>query len=106
MGYYSFSDLAIEEIEEICEFLAQTHPRLASQWFDEVREKCKLVSSFPSMSKSYAWLDPDLRGFVIDDYIIFYYPAENGIKIIRVIHGSRDLKVLFQDILDNSIDKR
>jgi plasmid stabilization system protein ParE len=43
---------------------------------------------------------------VIDDYIIFYYPAENGIKIIRVIHGSRDLKVLFQDILDNSIDKR
>jgi toxin ParE1/3/4 len=57
------------------------------------------------MSKSYAWLDPDLRGFVIDDYIVFYYPAENGIKIIRVIHGSRDLKVLFKDILDNSIDK-
>ena len=50
MGYYSFSDLAIEEIEEICEFLAQTHLRFASQWFDEVREKCKLVSSFPSMS--------------------------------------------------------
>ena len=106
MGYYSFSDLAIQEIEEVCEFITQTHPKLASQWFDEVREKCKLVSSFPSMSKSYAWLDSDLRGFVIDNYIVFYYPAENGIKVIRVIHGSRDLKVLFKDILDNSIDKR
>ena len=43
MGYYSFSDLAIEKI---CEFLAQTHPRFVSQWFDELREKCKLIVSF------------------------------------------------------------
>jgi toxin ParE1/3/4 len=100
MGYYSFSDVAIEEIEEICEFIAQTNPKLASQWFDKIRQKCKLISAFPNMAKDYSWIDLNLRGFVVDDYIVFYYPYENGIRVIRVVYGKRDLKFLFKDFLD------
>ena len=47
------------------------------------------------MGKSYSYLAPDLRGFVIEDYIIFYYPRQNGIDIARIVSGYRDVETLF-----------
>jgi toxin ParE1/3/4 len=42
-------------------------------------------------------LTPNLRGFVVEDYIVFYYPREDGIDITRVVNGYRDLESLFLD---------
>ncbi|MFN6527369.1 type II toxin-antitoxin system RelE/ParE family toxin [Nostoc sp. ChiSLP03a] len=50
--------------------------------FDDIRSKCKLVASFPKMGKSYGRLIPNLRGFVVDDYIIFYYPMEDELVLL------------------------
>ena len=72
MSYYNFSDLAIDDIEQICDFLAQTNPKFASQLFDTIRQKCKLVANFPNMGKRYEQVRPNLRGFLVGDYIIFY----------------------------------
>ena len=49
------------------------------------------------MGKSYGRLVPNLRGFVVDDYIVFYYLQEDGINITRVASGCRDLESLFSD---------
>ena len=35
-----------------------------------------------------------VRGF--ESYLIFYKPVKDGLEIIRIIHGSRDLDVLFR----------
>jgi len=98
MGKYSFSDEAIQDLEEICEYLGRSNPKAASQLFDKIRSKCKLVASFPSMGKSYGRLAKNLRGFVVDDYIIFYYPQEEEmeINITRIVSGYRDLESLFE----------
>jgi toxin ParE1/3/4 len=37
----------------------------------------------------------DLRRFVVNDYIIFYYSKEDGIDIVRVVSGYRDLESIF-----------
>lgn len=97
MSNYSFSDAAIQDLNEICEYIAYSNPKAASKLFDEIRQKCKLVASFPNMGKSYGRLIPNLRGFVVDDYIIFYYPNEDGIIVTRVASGYRDLESLFVD---------
>ena len=49
------------------------------------------------MGKRYEKLASGLRGFTVDDYIIFYYPREDGIDVTRVISGYRDLESLFSD---------
>ena len=100
MSNYSFSKLAIQDLDEICTFIAQDNVKAASKLFDAIRKKCKLVAGFPNMGKSYAWISPDLLVFIIEDYIIFYYPRIDGIDIVRVIYGKRDLKALFEDFLD------
>ena len=95
MNSYSFSDQAVQDLDDICEYIAQIDSRAASQLFDVIRQKCKVIAGFPGMGKSYEKLAPRLRGFTVNDYIVFYYPRENGIDIARVVSGYRDLEALF-----------
>ena len=37
----------------------------------------------------------DLRSFAAGSYIIFYSPTDDGIYVLRVIHGARDIGTLF-----------
>ena len=97
MNNYSLSEAAIQDLDEICEYIARSNPKAANQLFDDFRAKCKLLANFPNMGKSYSRLVPNLRGFVVDDYIIFYYPREDGISVARVASGYRDLESLFTD---------
>jgi toxin ParE1/3/4 len=39
-----------------------------------------------------AW---SVRGF--ENYLIFYRPLSNGIDVVRVIHGARDIAAVFDD---------
>ncbi len=97
MSSYSFSDEAVRDLDEICEYIAQNNPNAASKLFDTIRQKCKTVAGFPNMGKSYEKLASGLRGFVVEDYLVFYYPRINGIDIARVVNGYQDLESLFSD---------
>ena len=97
MSSYSFSDAAVQDLDDICSYIAQSNPSAASQLFDAIRQKCKLVAGFSNMGKSYEKLSPNLRGFTVSDCIIFYYPSEDGINVTRVVSGYRDLESLFSE---------
>ncbi|MCZ8188534.1 MAG: type II toxin-antitoxin system RelE/ParE family toxin [Microcystis sp. LE19-338.1B] len=45
MAIYQFSQEAINDLNEICNYLAQNNPRSASNLFDAIRQKCKLVAN-------------------------------------------------------------
>lgn len=93
---YSLSDEAVRDLEKLCDYLAQNQPKAASRIFDSIRQRCKLLAQFPNMGKSYNRLAPNLRGAVIEDYIIFYYPRQDGIDVVRIVSGYRDLETLFE----------
>ncbi len=95
MSSYSFSDVAVRDLDEICDRIAQVNAKAASELFEAIRQKCRLVAGFPNMGKSYNTLAPGLRGFIVKDYIIFYYPRTDGIDVARVVSGYRDLELLF-----------
>jgi toxin ParE1/3/4 len=38
---------------------------------------------------------PNLRSFPVGNYVIFYFPADDGIEVIRILHGARDIQQLF-----------
>jgi toxin ParE1/3/4 len=69
MSSYSFTDIAIKDIEKICEYIASQNSKAASQLFDAIRKKCKLIASFPNMGKSYSKLAPNLRGFGLSRHL-------------------------------------
>jgi toxin ParE1/3/4 len=41
-------------------------------------------------------LKPNLHSLAIGNYLVFYFPLTNGIDVVRILHGARDLEALFQ----------
>lgn len=52
------------------------------------------------MGRSYAEIVPSLRGVPLNGYIILYQVLEDGIVIVRVVSGDRNLEFLFSDLDD------
>lgn len=40
-------------------------------------------------------LSAGLRSFPVGRYVIFYRPLQDGIDVVRVLHGTRDLEAVF-----------
>ena len=97
MANYQFSEDAIRDINDICDYIAQNNPRSASNLFDAIRQKCKLIANFPNMGKRYEQVRANLRGFFVGDYIVFYYAHDEGIFIVRIVSGYRNLDTLFSE---------
>ncbi len=96
MSGYSFTDLAIQDLESICDAIAVNNPDAGSDLFDRIREQCLRVAKFPLSGKKYDRLKPSLRGFIVKSYIIFYSIEGENITVVRVISGYRDLDSIFR----------
>jgi toxin ParE1/3/4 len=72
---YGFSEDAIADLDEICDYLGRYSVKAAGKLFDRIRQRAKLVARFPETGKSYEEFIPGLRGFVVDNYIVFYIRA-------------------------------
>jgi toxin ParE1/3/4 len=57
------------------------------------------------MGKKRDNLKNGLRSFPLGRYLIFYYPIPDGIKIIRVLFGGRNLVALDWEAEDEAIDE-
>ncbi|MGO8765667.1 MAG: type II toxin-antitoxin system RelE/ParE family toxin [Limisphaerales bacterium] len=52
------------------------------------------LAVMPLMGRQREELSPRLRSFPVSRYVIFYRPMENGVEIVRALHGARDLPSL------------
>jgi toxin ParE1/3/4 len=86
---------AENDLEEIWWFIAQDSPDNADRFLDRIQESCLALANFPKLGVSREELKTDLRSQPVGNYLIFYFPPEDGIDIIRVLHGSRDMERLF-----------
>jgi toxin ParE1/3/4 len=95
MSRYQINTLAVQDLEEISGQFAKTNIEAGERFFQEFQRKCRMLVSFANSGKSYDAILPGLRGLPIDGYIIFYRVLEDGVEILRVLSGRRDLPSLF-----------
>jgi toxin ParE1/3/4 len=95
MSRVQFTVQAGRDLEEIEEFISLDNPDAAARLLLSIQEKCALLSRQPQMGRSRFELSPELRGFPVGNYLIFYRPAMDGIEVVRVLHGARDIPELF-----------
>ena len=84
------------DLIEILVFLRSRAPMLADRFESDFEEKTRLLAQFPLMGRDRSDLAPQLRGSLVKPYVILYRPLDDGIEIIRVIHGSRDVPSVFE----------
>jgi toxin ParE1/3/4 len=83
------------DLLDIWLYASATSTASADQLIDEITAVCEDLANFPEMGRSRDELFPGYRSFPIGRHLIFYRPIANGIEVIRVIHGARNLSELF-----------
>ena len=96
MSRYRLSAQAIQDIDDIWNYVGQNSQQAADNLFDKLRKQFSILAKFPHLGRLRPKLASYLRSFSVGSYIIFYRPIEEGIEIVRVVHGSRDIEQIFQ----------
>lgn len=97
MSRYFINILATQDLNAIADYFAANNLDAGERFFNEFNRKCQQLVAFPNSGKSYAQIRPDLRGLSLEGYIIFYRLLNDGIEILRVVSGRRNLPSVFEE---------
>ena len=86
---------AEEDLIDIWLYIAQDNPAAADRLLDKIDGKIRLLAEQPAIGRAREDIAPDLRFLPIGKYLILYRIILDGIEIVRVVQGARNLKDLF-----------
>jgi toxin ParE1/3/4 len=90
-----FSLEASRDLEKVKDYISRDNPDAASRLILLIREKCTLLAQQPGIGRDRSDIVSGLRGFPVGNYVIFYQPTNDGIAVVRILHGARDIPELF-----------
>ena len=79
------------DLDEIWWYIAQDNPRNADSFLDRIQERFISLADFPQLGTGRDELKTGLRSQPLGNYLIFYFPLNDGIEVVRVLHGARDI---------------
>jgi toxin ParE1/3/4 len=91
MAFFILRPLAQEDLAQTYSYILQTSLEQAELWLMRVENQCQILAEMPTMGRVRPELPGNVRSFVFARYVIFYRPNVDGVEIVRVLHGSRDL---------------
>ncbi len=83
------------DILELWEFIAADSISAADAWVDELDGKLALWATQPMMGRARDELAAGIRSLAFGRYVVFFAPLPEGIDIVRVLHGARDIDHTF-----------
>jgi toxin ParE1/3/4 len=84
------------DILEIWDYIAEDSVVDADRWLDRLDEKLALWATQPLMGRARDELAPGIRSLALGRYVVFFEPLQDGIDVVRVLHGSRDIDTTFK----------
>ncbi|ADE16404.1 plasmid stabilization system [Nitrosococcus halophilus Nc 4] len=55
------------------------------------------LADFPRIGLSCEELAPGLLSFPVGHYLVFYLETSDGIEVVRVLHGARDIPAILEE---------
>ena len=87
---------AYEDLIEIWSYIADDSVTNADAFIDRLYETMKSLGRNPGAGRQRQELAPGIQSFPFGRYLIFYRAVSNGVEIIRVLHGARDIENIFE----------
>lgn len=93
MDYYILSRRTKEDIDAIYDFgIWKFGKEQALDYLIELRARFELILKNPGIGKHRGEIKKGLYSFPYASHTIFYRIFQNHVRIVRVLHGSRDLR--------------
>jgi toxin ParE1/3/4 len=92
MARVRYSTRASVDLWENAEYIARDKPDAAYRWVETIEDICATLALNPEIgqarrSRSHG----PCRSFVSGNYVIFFRSFSEGVEIIRIVRGERDL---------------
>ena len=92
MAEVRWSLTAANDLEELEDFIARDSVLHAISFIDRIVQSADKLESSPSLGRIVPEFGrPELRELLFRGYRIVYLSKEEGVTILRVVHGARDL---------------
>jgi toxin ParE1/3/4 len=92
------SSLFLADYAEIVTKLSAVSPDAAGQFCNAVEDALTLLATHPQLGSKAGYRQaPGVRKWVIQpfpNYLLFYEERADGVLVIRILHGARDLPSL------------
>jgi toxin ParE1/3/4 len=94
MPAFRFSRAAQADVTSILTYIAKDSPRAAAGMLDRLQRQARMLAAAPGIGRPRAELRPGLRSAVVGSYLLFYRAVPDGIEVVRMLHGRRDIEVV------------
>ena len=95
MKQYTLTEEADNDLIELWLHISQDDLDVADRLLANFVKKFELLAAQPRMGRLRPEFATHLRSFIEGRYVIFYRLVPDGIEIVRIIHGARDMGTIF-----------
>ncbi len=95
-GALELAKRAQQDMVGIHQRIARDNSRAADEFIGRLFDTLATIASQKYVGERRDDLRRRLRIFSYDAYVICFIPMRNGVRILRVLHGSRDWSALFR----------
>lgn len=82
------------DLDHVWSYIAADNPDAADTFLRRILARCQSYAHQPRLGESRPDLRREVRCFSVERYVVYYKPIDEGIELIRVLHGSRDIQQL------------
>jgi toxin ParE1/3/4 len=100
MQEFRLSTKAESDLTNIWAYRAESGEERADELIDRLVKQFIMLATFREAGRSRPELGKNIRSFAIEQHVVFYQIIDTGIEIVRVLHGSRDIKKVFDENVD------
>jgi toxin ParE1/3/4 len=86
---------AENDLLSIWDYIAQDNPDAATRQLIKIDETAALLGDNPQLGPARPDIAPEMRYFPTGSYLILYRIVPEGVEIVRVLHGARNIPALF-----------
>ncbi len=95
MSRYRLSEQSRSDLDDIWLYIASDNLIAADRFIDELLGKFQTLGAQPGIGRTRDELAESLRSFPVGNYVIFYRAMQDGIEVVRVLSGFRDIPNVF-----------
>jgi toxin ParE1/3/4 len=86
-----FTRRAREDLLDIWLYIAPQNRAAADRVYDRIEESCRLLRDHPERGPARPEVAEGARAIAIERWLAFYRLVEDGVQVVRIIDGARDL---------------